>query len=179
MFRKIACLGLVVTTLLPLTAQAAQRDLLLSTRALSPARADGADAIALIDIAGTVRVLDGRGTPRAAVDVSGGCLQPPSQLVAVGGGQTLYMCSVEHDTSFGAALRDEPRLLDLATRSVHVPAGAGVALDGVPANTCGDWFDDVGVYGVELHVACAHDGGWVEAINWHSGAKSSSRRRRR
>lgn len=151
-------------------AGAAPADRVLARQSPSPARADGDDTIALMPRAGVVQLLDGRGTPTGSADVSQGCLTPPAALGALRSGQLLFTCSVEHDFPSGPSPSDEPRVLDLATDSVRVPAGALDALyRALELPLGGGAFLDVGAFGLLFASGYYHGGMSYEAIDWRSG----------
>ncbi len=166
----LACALLAV--LATATGAHADGNRVLAEQASSPARADGADAIAWFAAPGTLQPADGHGALASTVDLSGGCLAPPTQLDLAGGGQLLFRCSTEHDFWFGRFPADEPRLLDLSTRAVHVPAGVVeewyADLD-EPVGAA--WFNAVGRQGVQMAAYTYHAGTRDFAIDWRSGAR--------
>lgn len=153
------------------TSAGAAGNRVLAEQATSPARADGADAIAWLAAPGTLQLADGQGTLTSTVDLSGGCVEPPTQLDAVGGGQLLFACSVEHDFPFGRFPSGEPRLLDLATHVVHVPAGAVEQWYSDLAAPLGTArFLDVGAGSVLMEASSYHSSVGVRTIDWRTGA---------
>jgi len=169
---RSASLALPLVLLLVASAgPAARADRVLAEHASSPARSDGAGTVAWIAAPGALQLADGRGSPTASVDLSGGCVEPPEQLDAVGGGQLLFTCTVEHDFWWGRGRSGEPRLLDLATRAVRVPAGAVEAFyDALDRPLGSARFEDVGLHGVRMWESVYHGGEGVQGIDWRSGA---------
>ncbi len=133
----------------------------IAEQAPSPARADGASTIAYMPAPGMLRLLDAQGAQTAAVDLSAACASPPSAVDAIGGGVLAFSCAYA-----------EARLLDLATRTVRVPAGVPEALRRAFDYTLGGgWIDAVGVHGVRLQESAYHSGQWTSTIDWRSGAR--------
>jgi hypothetical protein len=150
----------------------AAADRVLAEGAASPARSDGKRTAVYFSAPGTLQLLDAGGTPEAAVDVGGGCVEPPSELIAVSETKALFTCAVEHDFEYGRFPSREPRLLDLVTHAVSVPVGAVEAMYGVLSATSGGLFEDVGEHGVLFHWYAYHGNNSRGAIDWRTGARA-------
>src|ERR1044071_3706354 len=94
-----------------------------ATRALT----DGHRLVAWLARPGVVHVLDVASGDAFDTDVGVSCLNPVRSLISVGGGEVLFACAVQ---PLGASFaREEPRLLDVASRTVLVPEGAARVID--------------------------------------------------
>lgn len=170
----LAAVGLATSAVaLVAPAGAAGADRVLADDAASPARSDGKRTIVYFSRPGTLRQLDARGAPVAAADVGGGCVEPPSELVAVSETKALFTCAVEHDFSYGRLPSREPRLLDLVTHAVSVPVGAVEAMYAVLSPTSGGHFEGVGEHGVLFHWGAYHGNDSRGAIDWRTGAETA------
>lgn len=164
-------LVVVLTALAAVSSCAAAAGRVLAERALSPAVAD-ADTIALVAQPGEARILDARGDERAAVPIGGGCLEPPTSIGPLGGGQLVFSCRLEHTAPYPYVIDGEVRMLDLATHAEHVPAGAAAALQAAIEEPVGfGSFEAVGTHGLLFSSSYYHSNVTVKGIDWRTGAQ--------
>jgi len=97
-------------------------------------------------------------------------VDPVTSLISVGGGEVLFPCSVLPPGE--RFPRTEPRLLDVASRTVVVPAGAAGLID----ESLGDssestTFSDVGRYGLRYSKTGTHNEYGPGVLDWHTGQR--------
>ncbi len=162
---------LVVCSAIALSIAAAGADAAVLARgAATPALTDGHGLAAWLDGPGVVHGLDVASGDAFDADVGASCLDPVRSLLSVGGGEVLFACSVLPP---GAGFpREEPRLLDVASRTVVVPAGAAGLID----ESLGDsaestTFSDVGSYGLRFSKTGTHNEYGPGVLDWHTGQR--------
>ncbi|HEV7774712.1 MAG TPA: hypothetical protein VGO48_15635 [Conexibacter sp.] len=148
----------------------------LAARAPAPARSDSAQLIAWVGPPGIVHVAGERGRIRRTRDVSAACLEPPRSVTAVGGLQVLFDCLVPHDPQ----PRIEPRLLNVETGEVSVPAGAAAVLDDFREASGGleagpGAFLDVGWFGLRFSAGYYKEHVFSTVLDLRTGARVDDR----
>jgi hypothetical protein len=141
--------------------------------AATPALTDGHGLVAWLDRPGVVHVLDVASGDAFDTDVGASCLDPVRSLISVGGGEVLFACTVQ---PLGASFpREEPRLFDVASRTVVVPEGAARVID----ESLGDslestTFSDIGRFGLGYSKTGTHNEYGPGVLDWHSGQRFSA-----
>jgi hypothetical protein len=136
-----------------------------------PALSDGRDTLAFLAKPGTARLLDGSGGDARDVAVGDGCLTPPTEISAVGGGQVVVQCQRPHTSIFADEPRDEPRLLDVATLQLRDVVGAGRILDYADdsSSSYSRVGGAVGTAGIAYTASGYHWAVWG-GLDWRTGA---------
>jgi hypothetical protein len=140
----------------------------LTHDALTPARTDGKGAVAWFASPGILHVRDQTADVEFDVDVAAGCTTPPTSLLAVGGGEVLFACNTGRVTQSGATVR-EPRLLDIARRTIVVPAGVAGLLDVLTRPLDSIEFTGIGTRGLRYIAGTYHSEYQPGTIDWRTG----------
>lgn len=167
--RALGVVGVLVASLLSAPAGAHEPSgRIIARDVLTPAVTDGHGVTALFSRPGMLRVIDASKRESFEVDVTAGCLQAPTTVVAVGGGQVVFNCTVEDS---GTDRHDVPRLLDISTRTVHVPPGADQAIAAAETEPLGyGYASAIGTYGLLIKTPYYHGGDPSVVLDWHTGA---------